>query len=85
MTVDDIPDAQPGSNELENKVRGKQAASKASVKSLPERWFPASCRNILKAESCSSISVGELWLTLSLALWHLEWKPIHLRAHSVNF
>nr|GMD90997.1 hypothetical protein Iba_chr14dCG15110 [Ipomoea batatas] len=53
IAVADIPDAQPGSDELENRVRGKQAASKASVKSFPVRLFPARSRKVLKADSCS--------------------------------
>lgn len=85
IAVADIPDAHPGSNELEKRVSGKQAASNASVKSFPVRWLPARSRKVLKADSCSWISTGELWPTLSLFPWQREWKLIHLRAHSVNF
>lgn len=85
IAVADIPVAHPGSNELEKRVSGKQAASKASVKSFPVSWLPAKSRNILKADNWSWISAAELWVTRSLFPWHPEWKPMHFRAHSVNF
>ncbi|CAI9770944.1 unnamed protein product [Fraxinus pennsylvanica] len=85
IAIADIPDAQPGSNELEKSVIGKQAASNASVKSFPVRWLPARSRKVLKADNCSWISIAELRPTLSLFPWQQEWKLVHLRAQSVNF
>jgi len=85
IAVAEIPDAQQVSNELENSVSGKQAASNASVKSFPVRWLPARSRKVLKADNCNCISTAELCPTVSLFPWQREWKPIHLRAHSVNF
>lgn len=85
IAVAEIPEAHPGSKELENRVKGKHAASKASVKSFPVSWLPARSKNVLKADNWSWISTAELWLTLSLLPWQREWNPIHFRAHSVNF
>lgn len=81
----DVPDAQPGSNELEKRVRGKQAASNASVKSFPVRWLPARSKKVLKADNWSWISTIVLWFPPPLLPWQREWIPMHFKAHSVNF
>lgn len=77
----------PGSNELENSVRGKHAASNASVKSFPVIWLSARSRKDLKAAIWSCTSMTVTWCSPLGFLNPLgrAWDPMHLRAHSVNF
>lgn len=85
IAVAETPEAQPGSKELEKRVRGKHAASKASVKSFPVRWLPAISKKFLNADNWSWTSRILLWFPLPLLSWQREWNPMHFKAHSVNF